>query len=45
MDCKWVSLECIDKEINERPELYSHWFKIMMQKYGWIIRKYLTQKS
>ena len=31
---KWMSLEDIQKDIKENPEIYTAWFKIIFDKYS-----------
>jgi isopentenyl-diphosphate delta-isomerase len=32
-DWKWISLEEVEKDMQERPDIYTEWFKIIFDKY------------
>ncbi|MDT0648918.1 isopentenyl-diphosphate Delta-isomerase [Autumnicola edwardsiae] len=32
-DWKWISLEEVEKDMKERPDIYTEWFKIIFDKY------------
>lgn len=41
MDFKWVSITALEKNMNEHPEAYTFWFKLIIQSYGESLKSYL----
>ena len=41
MDFKWVSITSLEKNMNEHPESYTFWFKLIIQSYGDSLKSYL----
>ncbi|MEJ6685806.1 MAG: isopentenyl-diphosphate Delta-isomerase [Crocinitomicaceae bacterium] len=41
MDFKWVSITALEKNMNENPEAYTFWFKLIIQSYGDSLKSYL----
>ena len=41
MDFKWVSITALEKNMNEHPEAYTFWFKLIIQSYRDSLKSYL----
>ena len=42
-DYKWITLDKLHMEINTTPEIYTIWFRIILEKYKLSLKKWISQ--
>ena len=42
-DYKWITLDKLQMEINTTPEIYTIWFRIILEKYKLSLKKWISQ--